>query len=247
MDGALFFSRIAAILSSSFRPSADPTFRFKIRRSPVFGEIGLPQGGPATRIPATLRPLVKYAGVQLSEPELLFSNKDGSGVVRSPHPIRGIVENRPYDYPLTRRGFLGSLRVGVVCPASEARTLTAYLGNVNAMHAPQPTERDYLVDYPGFHTAYGLPIEVPEPGDAGWFICPEPSSSDLRANTLELAGHINRGVEALAIVIRAACRPGLLPDTLGWVPRLPHGSRALRCARFRQGVLRSARHRHASS
>ena len=31
------------------------SFRFKIRRSPVFGEIGLPQGGPVTRIPAKSR------------------------------------------------------------------------------------------------------------------------------------------------------------------------------------------------
>ena len=49
-------------------------------------------------IPSTAQPLVKYAGIPLGEP---FSNKVGTGLVKSPHPSRCIAENRPYDYPLT--------------------------------------------------------------------------------------------------------------------------------------------------
>jgi hypothetical protein len=72
-----------------FPHACGSTFRFKIRRSPVFGEIGLPLGGKITPIPPALQPLIKYQGLQLSEPELVFSNKAGTGLVRSPHPIRG--------------------------------------------------------------------------------------------------------------------------------------------------------------
>jgi hypothetical protein len=46
------------------------TFRFRIRRSPVFGEIGLPDCGRITKIPPTLRSLVTFSGIQLAEPEL---------------------------------------------------------------------------------------------------------------------------------------------------------------------------------
>lgn len=180
-----------------FPRNCGSTFRFKIRRSPVFGEISLPQGGAVTKIPPKLQPLVKYAGIQLAEPELVFSNKTGTGLVRSPHPIRGIVENRPFDYPLTARGFFTGLRLSVISPAREARALRGYLHNVNRTLMPTPNERDYLVNYPGFEAAYGTPIELPNPGEAGWFACPEPSSSDPHTNALELAGHINRGIEAL--------------------------------------------------
>ena len=55
------------------------SFKFKVRRSPVFGEIGLPQGGRATAIPSSVQPLVKYTGIQLGEPDLVFSNKAGTG------------------------------------------------------------------------------------------------------------------------------------------------------------------------
>ena len=180
-----------------FPRNCGSTFRFKVRRSPVFGEIGLPLGGPVTKIPAKLQPLVKYTGIQLAEPDLVFSNKAGTGLTRSPHPIRGLVENRPFDYPLTARGFFTGLRLGVICPAGEAKSLHRYLNNVNRTLTPTQNERDYLVDYPGFQSAYGVPVELPEPGQSGWFVCPEPSSSDAHSNALELAGHINRGIEAL--------------------------------------------------
>ncbi len=53
------------------------------------------------------------------------------------------------------------------------------------------------MNYPGFQQAFGVPIEFPEPGSAGWFVCPEPNSNDAQINTLEIAGHINRGIEQL--------------------------------------------------
>ena len=173
------------------------TFKFKVRRSPVFGEIGLPQGGVATSTSSKLQPLLKYRGLQLPEPQLVFSNKGGTGTVKSAHPIRGILENRPYDYPLTARGLATSLRVGVVCPAAETQMLRGYLHKVNQPQAPTPTERDYLVDFPGFQAAYGLPIELPDPAAAGWATCPEPSSRDPQTAALEIAGRINQSIEAL--------------------------------------------------
>lgn len=172
------------------------TFRFKIRRNPVFGEIGR-AGGKAATIPDKVRSFVKFAGMELGEPDLSFSNRAGTGLIHSPHPIRGLVNNRPFDYPLTKHGFFPSLRLGIVCPASEAQHLHSYLQNAHRTLSPTTKERDYLVDYPGFQAAYGLPLEIPQPGDNGWFICPEPSSRDAQTGSLEVAAHINRGIEQL--------------------------------------------------
>ena len=173
------------------------TFKFRVRRSPVFGEIGLPQGGPPVRVLASLQPLLKYQGLQLPEPQLVFSNRAGTGPAKGPHPIRGIVENRPYDYPLTSRGVATTLRIGVICPAAEGGRLHTYLQHIHRRHNPGETERDYLVDYPGFAAAYGLPVELPKPGDQGWVVCSEPSSRDPQAASLEIARLINQGVERL--------------------------------------------------
>ena len=75
------------------------TFRFKIQRSPVFGEIGLPAGGQIVRLPDKLKPFVKYRGIELKEPDLLFANRSGSGTITSPHPVRGIAYNGPFHFP----------------------------------------------------------------------------------------------------------------------------------------------------
>lgn len=180
-----------------FPHNSASSFRFKIRRSPVFGEIGIPQGGKIVRLPDKVRPLIKYNGIELKEPELVFSNKAGTASVKSPHPIRGIVENRPFDFPLTARGFFTAVRVGVICAAGESRILQGYLHNATRALAPTQSERDYLVNYPGFQAAYGVSVEIPQPGEAGWFVCPEPSSSNPHVGSLEIASHINRGIEAL--------------------------------------------------
>jgi hypothetical protein len=180
-----------------FPPNCGSTFKFTIQRSPVFGRIGLPQGGSAVSISSKLQPLLKHTGLQLPEPQLVFSNKAGNGTVKSPHPIRGIVENRPYDYPLTARGLATSLRVGIISPAAEAQTLRSYVHCANQRQIPSQKERDYLVDFPGFQSAFGLQIELPEPNAAGWVICPEPSSRDAQAASLEIAKRINQCVDTL--------------------------------------------------
>lgn len=173
------------------------TFKFKVRRSPVFGKIGLPRGGRPANIPASLTGLLKYKGLELGEPTLLLSNKAGTGTTKDTHPVRGIATNRPYDFPLTVNGLLPSLRIGVICPQAETRALCAYLQNANGTFRPGRSEADYLVDYPGFQTAYGLPIDIPTPGAAGWITCGEPHGFGGASGAISAAQQITTGIETL--------------------------------------------------
>lgn len=180
-----------------FPRESGSTFKFRVRRSPIFASIGLPNGGRPLKVPNKMQPLIKHRGMQLVEPPLLFSNKAGTTPVKDIHPIRGILTNRPYDYPLTSRGLSPSLRLGVVCPAAEAHTLHTYLQSIHRTLTPNNTERDYLLDYPGFRTAYGLPVEVPAPDSLGWITCREPSTRDPVPGSLEAARLIDRSIETL--------------------------------------------------
>src|SRR5665213_550645 len=62
---------------------------------------------------------------------------------------------------------------------------------------PGSKELDYLVDFPGFQAAYGVPIQFPEPDQAGWALCPEPSHTDPLKGSVELATQINHAIEKL--------------------------------------------------
>ena len=181
----------------SFPSNSGPTFKFRVRRLPIFASIGLPSGGHALVLPERQQPLITHRGLQLTEPPLLFSNRAGTAPVKDIHPIRGILSNRPYDYPLTSRGLSSSLRIGVVCPAAEAQTLHSYLQSIHRTFTPSSTERDYLLEYPGFQTAYGLPVEVPARDSSGWITCPEPSARNQVEGALDAAHLIDRSIEKL--------------------------------------------------
>lgn len=181
----------------AFPAGVGSAFKFRVRRAPAFARIGLPHGGRSASIPQKLQPLLKYKGLELREPPLVFCDKRGTGTASDTHPVRGIVANRPFDFPLTLKGLAPSLRVGVVCPHSEALLLQRYLRNIHQGHRPADSERDYLVDYPGFQQAYGQPIEVPEPGAPGWAVCAEPSGTDGRSGALSTAQQITSAIEAL--------------------------------------------------
>jgi hypothetical protein len=180
-----------------FPAGVGSAFKFRVKRSPVFAQIGLPHGGRSASIPDKLQPLLRYKGLELPEPTLVFCDKRGTGVAADTHPVRGIVANRPFDFPLTLRGLAPSLRIGVVCARSESSTLQGYLQKINQGHRPADSERDYLVDYPGFQQAYGQPIELPEPGGPGWVVCAEPSETDRPAGAVSVAQQITAAIEAL--------------------------------------------------
>ena len=193
----LFPKKSGHIVDFEYPVGSGSSFRFRIRRSQVFAQIGQPHGRKTQSNFQKLRPLLKYTGLELSEPRLVFCNRRGTGTTTDTHPIRGIVSNRPFDYPLTFKELAPSLRVGVICPRSESSLLTEYLHKVNQKLGPAESERDYLIDYPGFQQTYGLPIEIPDPGIPGWICSTEPYGNDQRASTISVVNSITTAVEAL--------------------------------------------------
>lgn len=181
----------------SFPPTTDSGFAFHVHRSPIFARIDSKSTQKRSINLETTEHLIKHHGFEIPEPYLVFSNKDASMLVKDTHPIRGILTNQPYDHPLTVRGLSSSVRIGVVCPATSVQSLHHYIQSIQSKHTSNSSERDYLLDYPGFQTAYGLPIEVPQPGSSGWISCPDPSADDPVRRALNAAQIINQSVERL--------------------------------------------------
>ena len=193
----LFPNRQNQIVDFVFPNGGTSGCRFRVRPSPVFAQIGLPRASRTASISEWLRPFVKHEGIELPEPKLVFCNKNGTATTSDTHPIRGVVENRPYDYSLTQKGLLPSLRIGVICPGSEATNLPSYLHKIRQRHLPANSERDYLVDYPGFQQAYGLPIEIPDPGAPGWITLSEPYGNDEHTAARSIAHRITTAINTL--------------------------------------------------
>ncbi len=180
-----------------YPPDSGSSFRFLIRRTPAFAAIAGGKRSQKVTLEPRFRPLIKHSGIQIEEPELLFSNRAGTAMIRDMHPVRGILTNRPFDYSLTLQGFGSEIRMAVICPKAETKILQPFLANLARQIPPSQHEGDYLPAYPGFRNAFGLDLVVAEPGGRGWITCPEPEGPDDRSKTVATGRAINRSIEAL--------------------------------------------------
>jgi hypothetical protein len=87
--------------------------------------------------------------VWLPEPQLAFHPDRTSD--RDIHPLRGLLRFGPHSAGLVP----DPIRVATISPASESDRLYSFMKALNTAY--EPTERkDYLPEWPGFHTVFGL-------------------------------------------------------------------------------------------
>jgi len=196
-----------------YPPNCGSTFRFKIRTVPLFAQIGLRSRSKPIPVDERIRPVIKQQGIEMPEPNLLFADRSGTRYVHDPHPLRGLRSNRPFDFSLSLQGLAPTIRLGVVSPEREAHTLSQYLCQSGQVHQPNITEKDYLIDYPGFQPALGVPLEIPRPSDGAWSICPEPNDGGAaNKSSLELAELITRSIDAVVAAEKPHVVLVFIPD-----------------------------------
>ncbi len=182
------------------------SFKFKIRSAPILAEIGSARVQRRVQLPNRIRSSLKHTGLSLREPRLLFGSANPSTPKTDTHPIRGLVNNRPYDFALTQKGLASHIRLGVISPGQDISALSAYLQNSRQVLKPGKSEQDYLLEYRGFHEAFGLSLDVPAPDDPGWSVCQEPETVSVEEGAREIARNITRSIDAL----HAALAPSVI-------------------------------------
>lgn len=167
-------------------PAAEDTgLNFTVDRAPISAAILAGSGEAA--LPDAAAAKATQRGFKVREPHLLFGSKGAAGAPSDAHPIRGLASNRPYDFSLTRSGLAAEVRLAVVCPTAEARVVGPRLLMLEQTAAPSDSERDYLLDFPGFTAAFGLPLVIPRPGDDAWRAPDEPVAGDSKERGTRLA------------------------------------------------------------
>jgi hypothetical protein len=195
-----------------FPPNCASPFRFQVKRAPVLAKLMSADRGRKIQLQEKFQPSVLHSAVELREPDLVFSNRTGTATARDPHPVRGIVQNRPFDYTLTARHLASSIQVAVICPARESRKLNEYLQRLYHTADPGKYEQDYLLRFGGFHNAFGVDLQVPTPGEKLWVTCPEVDSGlDAEKGSLQLS----RNITACLSALKAAALPNV---TIVFIP-----------------------------
>lgn len=114
---------------------------------------------------------------KVAEPELLFS-PDRSGDHHI-HPLRGLLQFGPYSRNFINRVF-DPIRVATIFPHDFKQRLRDLFNELERRHTPRE-RRDYLVDFPGFHSVFGVKVV---PADAGLHIVLPPAvDAEIQASS----------------------------------------------------------------
>ena len=184
-------------LNFEFPLDSGSALDFSISKSTSFSQIFVPNN-PSTYFPKNFdKKLLIHRGIQYLEPQLSFTNKNTSKISKDFHPMRGLVNHRPYDYPLMGKVFSNQIDLGVICPNKYSQRFYDFLNKINSKHKPN-VNPDYLIEYPGFSSAYNVPINIPVIGEDKWLDNTfNTNSSDIKENSLKLARQITSKIDQL--------------------------------------------------
>jgi hypothetical protein len=175
--------------------------RFRVHRAPVYA--GLFQKG-GTALPDAMRRHVSQHGLVVADAELLFSSSSGNIEIKNANPLKGLVENRPWDYQLTTSGLAPIVEIAAICPAQDGSKLKRFLSQFQERSEPTKPERDYLQDFPGFSSAFGVPLASPNQGDSSWVDLDDAVAGDPLSAAKQLAHRICRALDAIRSLRPAA-------------------------------------------
>lgn len=85
-------------------------FRFTVTHAPAFAEIRNSSLRRDAVDVSAFRKSLLYAGTIVNEPPLRFVRADGAAVTTDPHPLRGLLKNRPFDFSITEKGLSSRIK-----------------------------------------------------------------------------------------------------------------------------------------
>jgi hypothetical protein len=109
-----------------------------------------------------------YRGILLQEPRLEYMDKITKRSSFDYNPMRGLINNLPYDYVLPEV-YRSEVNIGVICPRERSEIFSRFLNGLNGKQ--ETTSKDYVQQYPGFMEAYGCSLQIPPVSSDRWTEC----------------------------------------------------------------------------
>ena len=197
-------------------PDMDGGIPFSISSRPLFARVTDERFATINLTPKQ-ELLAPQVGLQLPEPKLAFARAASAGIAEDTHPVRGLLQNRPFDALLTDSGVASKLRMAVIAPAKDARRLHQYLSQLHSPIDPSRYDADYLLPFPGFSGAFRCSLEIAEPGSKAFVELDEPDEVSPAA-----CRSLGTRIASALAALRASENPSL---TLIYIPARWEGLR----------------------
>lgn len=143
---------------------------------------------------------IVYSGIYISEPNLAFCSKTSRKIIHDTNPMRGLLQNNPYDYEF-QSSFNTNVKIGVICPSTYTNQFRDFLNGLNGNITAPKT--DYLQPYIGFEQIYSASLDIPAVNSNLWISCREiqQDSVGLAQNICKFAHKIANNNPNIIVVI----------------------------------------------
>lgn len=180
-------------------PDLDDGVAFSVSSRPIVAKI-TDERRSSLRLSPEHETMATQIGLQISEPKLAYLPLSGRGIAEDIHPIRGLLNNRPFDGLLTDSGLASEIRVAIIAPYADGGRVSDFLFRLQDRVAPPDKEADYLPEFPGFSNAFKCGLVVTRPGNRGFYSIDEPRDSSP-ASARDLAVRIIAAISALKATV----------------------------------------------
>jgi len=171
-----------------FPTNSGTGFIFEIQNNPVFTNI-LDLNNSNSNNHNVPQKLIKLKGIQFKEVDLVFSTKNNNKKTFDVHPMRGLINNSPFDNNL--HNLLDTtINLGVICPEQDSQKLHEFLIQQNQEIKNNNLKDKYVIDFKGFFNTYGISLNIPPISSQNW----EKINNPLELNQKDLVHEIKRNI-----------------------------------------------------
>jgi NAD-dependent SIR2 family protein deacetylase len=154
-------------IESVFPLNTNTNFTFKIRpRSVILGVDTGTRYSP--QLPKTIdaRRIV-LKGKDVRDTDLVFYNPTQKHNATDFHPMRGLINNAPFDYSLNDNVLRSKISLGVICPLDHNQTFYNFLNQLNNRQNVK-YNLEYVIPFRGFYEAYKTNLDIPNSSENRW-------------------------------------------------------------------------------
>lgn len=137
---------------------------------------------------------IVFNGIESFDPELVFFNSAQNKMTNDFHPMRGLIQNNPYDYTISNKILKPSINVGIICPKTKNTEFYSFIQQLNNPH-PVKYNPDYVIPFPGFFNSFKIGLNLPIPNSTHWLELQISSKTELKQLAVELGQLINHRLE----------------------------------------------------
>lgn len=183
-------------LTSNYPIESGTPFRFVIgARSALLG-INYGSSQSAILKPELSRRII-FRGKEYRDPQLQFYNPALRKYSENFHPMLGLINNAPFDYPINNGVLRHSIVCGVICPTGYENAFSNFITGLN-QRSDAKHNVDFLVSFPGFYEAFKAGLDLPNSTSSKWQSVSSTKNSDMHSAAVEFGENITRKIDQLS-------------------------------------------------